>query len=114
MAQRPNLQEKVQNARYQNWSYIAVARELIQIKNQTGNDNPSKPGSPLAVSIMKIASICKGAGREYIIRERVLQRIIANSQQYHLEPKEIERIWNRAIKTAVPRYPKETRNGRQP
>ena len=94
------------------WSFVAIGREMVTLKNQSGDEKPSKPGSPFSVSILKIASICKGAGYHHLNRFTVFERIIANSQQYHLSEREIWRVWNRAIKTAVPRYPKKVQNGR--
>jgi len=66
-----------------------------------------KPGSPYSISVLKIASITKGAGAGYLDRFVVFDLICERSQHLHIPENEARRTFSRAMKNALPRFPKD-------
>jgi hypothetical protein len=92
--------------RNQNWALNACARELNTLAVMD-DSKVGKPGSPYSVSLLKLASICKGAGRGYIPPGALLESIRVASSHLGVTEHESARMWQRAMKTAQPRFPSE-------
>jgi len=85
------------------WALKAAGREIVEMRAIT-DSKVGKPGSPYSVSILKICSILKGAGRDLdpaqtfgVMREA--------TSHLHVSEREAMRMWGRAMRTARPRFP---------
>lgn len=86
------------------WSDRAIEGELAQLANLP-EQNINKPGSVFSICLLKLASIVKGSGAKHYTADRVRLMIhAACAGAPHIEPKEIDRQWRRALKTATARY----------
>lgn len=103
--QQSKLQDE-QSARLQNWALAACARELNTLAVMD-DSKVGKSGSPYSISVLKLASICKGAGCGYIQPGALLESIRVASSHLGVTEHESARMWQRAMKTAHPRFPTE-------
>jgi len=85
------------------WALAATGREIGEMSLLT-DSKVGKPGSPYSIGILKICSILKGAGKGIDPGPTYLLMRYATARLYVPE-KESMRMWARAMRTAVPRYP---------
>ena len=103
---QPTQSTQDRQDRLHRWAIDSVVAEL-RVLGQMEDHNIGKPGSPYSVSVLKIASICKGAGAGYLDRFVVYELIQERSAHLHVPEREAMRVFSRAMKNARPRFPKE-------
>ena len=89
------------------WAETAVRRELEAIGRCHG-DNPHRPDSEFWASLIKIASVLKGSGRQHIapsrVRTAVLEYAPMSLRTKGNREKDINYLFGRAMNQARPRY----------
>lgn len=87
------------------WAEAAINHELDNL-SRIGDETIQKPGSQFSISLLKLASIIKGGGREYITADELIRKIQqAVATRPDITEKEIRRQWKRAHAKAEPRLP---------
>lgn len=88
------------------WAIQAITSELRQLETMPDH-KVGKPGSPYSICLIKIASIVKGAGAGNINMTGLLEMVQEKSKHLHVPERESMRMFNRAMKNAIPRFQKE-------
>lgn len=92
-------------SRDQLWAQAALAGELEKLANLPEGENVNKADSPFFASLVKIAAVIKGSGREHVSASEALVAILDACSSYNwLKEKEIERQWRNAYNFADPRF----------
>ena len=100
----PLSSSRFEDHRDRRWSETAVQRELEKLA-ALPLENINKSGSAFSLGLLRIAAVVKGSGREYLKIDDVRDNIERYVRHYPwIAPREIQRQWRRAYKTAVPRY----------
>lgn len=94
------------NERDYSWAITALGQEL-QAMEQIEDGKVGKPGSPYSISLLKIASIIKGAGAGYLPAGICYHSMRQATQHLGVSEREAMRMFGRAMKNARPRFPKE-------
>lgn len=88
------------NDRKRKWFEVAISKELEAIQNLPVDLNIRKPSNPFWISMIKIASLCKGGASS---SENLLIEIKRACKHMNLQGKEIDYQWKRAYQHARPR-----------
>jgi len=91
------------NDRHYFWAIKSIGGEILDLKKMEPH-KIGKPGSPYSISILKIASILRGAGKD-LIPEQVFSSITDATKHLFIKEREARRIFERALRNAKPRYP---------
>jgi len=91
------------NDRHYFWAIKAISSEILELRSQPIH-KIGKPGSPYSISILKIASILRGAGKD-LIPDQVFSSVTDATAHMFIKEREAKRIFDRALRIAKPRYP---------
>lgn len=92
------------NERDYSWAITALANEL-RVMEQITDRKIGKPGSPYAISMIRIASILNGAGKGYFHNGMVFHSIRLATCHLGVPERTAMRVFTRALKMAYPRFP---------
>lgn len=87
------------------WADRAIDSELSTLAKMPDGTNVNKPGNPIFVSMLKIASIVRGG---YVPEHEALNSVKKALCTFaHIPQKEIDYQWKRVMRIAKPRHPNE-------
>ena len=87
------------------WAQAALDGEIEKLATLSDDENINKADSAFFASLVKIAAVVKGSGREHLGPNVVLEAIKDACSSYPwLKEREIERQWKNAYNYADPRY----------
>ena len=87
------------------WANSAIDSELSTLAKMPEGTNVNKPGNPIFVSMLKIASIVRGG---YVPEHEALNSVKKSLCTFaHIPQEEIDYQWKRVMRIAKPRHPKE-------